>query len=84
MYKMVYNYFSCREVLAIAGFIIKFSKKLEPLLDWCKFNKLDLYWSKTYFMLITSLRVKLPIEILVPGLIVKVVDTFKLLRITID
>ena len=58
--------------------------KLEPLLDWCKFNKLDLNWSKTYFMFITSQRVKLPIEILVSGLIVKVVDTFKLLGITID
>ena len=62
----------------------KFSKKLEPLLDWCKFNKLDLNWSKTYFMFITSRRVKLPIEILVSGLLVKVVDTFKLLGITID
>ena len=36
----------------------KFSKKLEPLLDWCKFNKLDLNWSKTYFMFIISQRVK--------------------------
>ena len=62
----------------------KFSKKLEPLLDWFKFNKLDLNWSKTYFMFITSQRVKLPIEILVSGLLVKLVDTFRLLGITID
>ena len=59
----------------------KFSKKLEPLLDWCKFNKLDLNWSKRYSMFITSQRVKLPIEILLSGLLVKVVDTFRLLSI---
>ena len=56
----------------------------EPLLDWRKFNKLDFNWSKTYFMFITSQRVKLTIELLVSGLMVKIVDTFKLLGITID
>ena len=24
--------------------ISRFSKKLEPLLEWCEFNKLDLNW----------------------------------------
>ena len=39
--------------------ISRFKKRLEPLIDWCKFNKLDLNWSKTFFMFITNKRVKL-------------------------
>ena len=64
--------------------IRRFKKKLEPLLEWCKFNKLDLNWSKTYFMFITNKRVKLPTEIEISGNLVQNVSTFKLLGITID
>ncbi len=41
----------------------RFLSKIKPLLDWCFFNKLDLNWSKTYFMLSTNRRVKLPTKI---------------------
>jgi len=65
--------------------IERFVLKLKPLLDWCDHNKLDLNWSKTYFMFVTNKRVKLPDEISInPQIIVKVVKTFKLLGVTID
>ena len=62
----------------LKSLIINLKKKLEPLVDWCKINKLDLNWSKTFFMLVTNKRIKLP------GNTVKVVDTFKLLGVNID
>ena len=43
--------------------IRRFKKRLEPLIDWCKFNKLDLNWSKTFFMFVYNKRAKLPSEI---------------------
>ena len=42
--------------------ISKFKKKIETLVDWCKYKKLDLNWSKTFFMFVTnklSFRLKL-------------------------
>ena len=65
--------------------ITKFKKKLEVLINWCKYNKLDINWSKTDFMFVTSKRIKAPkvIEI-TTGVSVKVVEKFKLLGVTID
>ena len=66
---------------------------MKTLLDWCQFNKLDINWSKTFFMFITNKRVKLPKEITVGSKLVNdksedikvsVVDSFKLLGVTID
>jgi hypothetical protein len=37
--------------------ISKFLKKLEPLFDWCTYNKLDINWSKTFFMFVTNKRI---------------------------
>ena len=53
--------------------ISKFKKSLEKLIDWCKFNKLDLNWSKTFFMFVTNKRVNLPNEIIIDGNVVRVV-----------
>ena len=66
--------------------ISNFKKKIEVFVEWCLFNKLDINWSKTYFMFITNKRIKqnLPKVIDIDGNQVKVVDTFKLLGITID
>ena len=64
--------------------ISRFKKRLEPLIDGCKFNKLDLNWSKTFFMFITNKRAKLPSEIEVDGNLIKTVDNFKLLGVTLD
>ena len=64
--------------------ISKFKNNLESLINWCQFNKLDLNWSKTFFMFITNKKVKLPNEIEVGKNMVQVVKSFKLLGVTID
>ncbi len=66
--------------------ITKFKKKLEPFIDWCKYNKLDINWSKTFFMFVTNKRTKnkLPKQIVINGVQVEVVESFKLLGVTID
>jgi hypothetical protein len=66
--------------------ISKFIDELKALTDWCKFNALDINWSKTYFMFITTKRVTglLPTETKVDEVKVKVVDHFKLLGVTLD
>ena len=66
--------------------IRKFKHDLDPLINWCKYNKLDLNWSKTYFMFITNKRIKnkLPKHITIDGNDVEVVESFKLLGVTID
>ena len=66
--------------------ITKFKKKLEPFIEWCKFNKLDINWSKTFFMFVTNkhIKKKLPKFIAINGVQVEVVESFKLLGVTID
>ena len=66
--------------------INKFKEYLKPMLDWCKFNKLDINWDKTFFMFVTNKRVgkQIPNEISIENCQVKVVDNFKLLGVTID
>jgi ribonucleases P/MRP protein subunit RPP40 len=73
--------------------INRFVSKLKTLLDWCQFNKLAINWSKTFFMFVTNKRVKLPNEITVDTKLVNdknedikvsVVNSFKLLGVTID
>ena len=73
--------------------IKRFVDKLKVLLAWCLFNKLDINWSKTFFMFVTNKRIKMPKEITVSSKIennklieikVKVVTSFKLLGVTID
>ena len=44
---------------------MKTLEKLKIFLEWCKFNRLDINWSKTYFIFVTNKRVKLPNEIAV-------------------
>ena len=65
--------------------MLKFTDKLKPFIEWCKYNKLDINWSKTFFMIITDRRIKKrPKEITVQDVPVTVVDNFKLLGVTID
>lgn len=35
-----------------------FLKKLDKLFDWCSLNKLDINWSKTFFMFVTNKHIK--------------------------
>ena len=41
-------------VETLESFILKFRLKLYPLLKWCKFNRMDINWSKTFFMIVTA------------------------------
>ena len=61
-----------------------FKLELESLIIWCRRNRLDINWSKTFFMFCTNKRIKLPKEIIVDGVKVQVVESFKLLGVTID
>jgi hypothetical protein len=45
--------------------IKRFVEKLKVLLEWCDYSKLDINWSKTFFMFVTNRRIKLPKEITV-------------------
>jgi hypothetical protein len=45
--------------------IKRFVEKLKVLLEWFYYNKLDINWSKTFFMFVTNRRIKLPKEITV-------------------
>ena len=68
----------------IDALIQSFNEKIRPLACWCKFNKLDINWSKTFAMFITKKRIELPQNILVLGNKISIVKSFKLLGITID
>jgi len=38
----------------LVSLILKFRFKLYPLLKWCKFNRMDINWSKTFLMIVTA------------------------------
>ena len=64
--------------------IQSFSMSLLPLIDWCKFNRMDINWTKTFFMFIKNKRFDYPKKILINHNEVEVVDSFKLLGVHID
>lgn len=61
-----------------------FKKQLTPFKDWCKYNRLDVNWEKTFIMFVSNKRIKYPTSIQIEDKQVKVVDQFKLLGVTID
>jgi hypothetical protein len=61
-----------------------FDDELQFLDCWCKHNRLDINWSKTYFMFVTAKRIKLPSEIIFKGKKIGAVQSFELLGVTID
>jgi hypothetical protein len=63
-----------------------FKKEILLLFDWCSFNRIDINYDKTYIMFIHNKRnIKLPKTIECGhGIIIDVVDEFKLLGVTID
>ena len=61
--------------------------RLKSLLDWCSGNRMDINWSKTFFMIVTakhSKNLNLPSSIRVVDNDVLVTDEFKLLGVLID
>lgn len=69
----------------IAELLHKFSISIKELTEWCKYNRIDINWLKTEAMFITNKRnIALPEFIFIDNIKIKVVDSFKLLGITID
>ncbi len=50
----------------------------------CSNNRLDVNWTKTYFMVVTNMRFKIPESFTYNNIKIKFVKEFKLLGITID
>ena len=57
----------------------KFNKKIKILLNWCQLSKVDINWDKTYVMIVTNKRVKIPKSLDLDNIDVQIVDRFKLL-----
>jgi hypothetical protein len=57
------------------------------LRDWCKYNKLDINWSKTKLMFVTNKHnalKEIPTKISFCGVMIEVVSNFILLGVNID
>jgi len=63
-----------------------FKKEFEPIMDWTRYNKLFINWSKTKFMFITRLRSKQDLSSFIElnGNKIELVNDFKLLGCIID
>ena len=59
-------------------------KTVMPLLEWCENNYMYVNWSKTYAMFVTTKRTTRPDTIRIDSGTIEIVDTFKLLGVTID
>ena len=68
----------------VESVISSFNKNLSPLFDWCKFNLLEINWSKTYVMFVHNKRLKVPEYVTLNGYNIKTVTEFKLLGVLID
>ena len=68
----------------ITDLIKSFKSKLEPMIEWCLLNRLDINFKKTYCMIVTRRRIVIPKTISINNVDIEVVDSFKLLGITID
>ena len=68
----------------VDSLITNFILDVKPLIDWCNINRLDLNWTKTYFLFIKNKRYLYPTEIDLYGNKVEVIDTFKILGVEID
>ena len=71
----------------IDNLINKFKVEIQSLLNWCSHNKVDINWSKTYFMFVYNSRRKLKIPICISidkNININVVTNFKLLGVVLD
>ncbi|CAF0946219.1 unnamed protein product [Brachionus calyciflorus] len=64
----------------------KFNIEMNYLLDWCSFNKMDINWSKAFYMIFTNKKIILPDKITLLNNTIEIFRTnsFKLLGCTID
>ena len=64
--------------------IAKFKSKLNPFLEWTKFNQLTINWTKTKFMVISRNKLDKPKFIKISNEEIEIVEMFKLLGVKID
>jgi len=64
--------------------IAKFKKQFDELLEWMIYNRMEINWSKTKFMIISPNSASHPKQIELSNVPVDVVSEFKLLGVTID
>ena len=69
---------------SLENLISTFTLLFKELFEWCKHNRIDLNVSKTFIMFVTRRRIALPTEVICGDFIIKVVEKFKLLGVTID
>ena len=68
----------------LENLVKKFETHIKYLLEWCAYNKMDINWAKTFFMIVTNQRLKQPKSICLLDKQVNVVNSFKLLGVEID
>lgn len=54
------------------------------MIKWCKFNRLDINWSKTYAMFVTNKKIELPTELNIAGNQIQIFNSIKILGVTIS
>ena len=64
--------------------ISQFERLSTFLLNWCEANRLDINWSNTFAMYVTNKRLLFPKTIFLNDKIIEVVQSLKLLEVTID
>ena len=60
------------------------NKACEKLIEWCKFNSVEINWKKTFCMIISNKSFERPLYLNICNKSVKVVKVFKLLGVTLD
>ena len=78
---------TANSVETLDNLIADFVRKLGPLFKWCAMNRMDINWSKTFFMIVTAKqkrKISVPTFIKVGSNEVAVADNFKLLGVLID
>ena len=61
----------------------KFNTIIIELLAWCTHNRLDINWTKTFLMVVTNKRIKIPLSFTFNNIEIKCVEEFKLLGVNI-
>lgn len=64
--------------------IKKFHRETGRLLEWCRFNRLDINLKKTFIMFVTNKRIKPPKSILTNESIIEVVSRITILGVIVD
>ena len=71
--------------LNLENLLSRFKVANKSLSSWCNFNRIDINWKKTEAMIITNKRnIIIPEFIIIDKIKIKIVESFKLLGITID